>query len=133
MAIQGSAPNFSAKYFSSAISCFGKYFFSSVVSLHSIASFRTLLPARRSGQGYWLLPLPAARIAAQPFSQNLWMRSRSAFVPRDLVDMVLVEDEGFFKRSGWLSRGGFVSWGSGRRRRSEKENKGYTGFCKAER
>lgn len=81
MPIQLSAPNFCAKRLRSVISCCVKYFFAPFITLTSITIFLKPLLARRSGEGYLLLPEPATRMHTHLLCQNLWTNSLSASVP----------------------------------------------------
>ena len=85
MPIQLSAPKRDEKMRNCSISSCGKYFFCSLVILHSIATRRRALPARMSGAGYFELPEPATRMQLQPASLKSLTSSLSAFVPLALL------------------------------------------------
>jgi len=91
IAIHGSALNFLAYSSSSCTALFSRYWYSDAVALHSIASFRVWFPAMMSGTGYLIAPLPATLHAVHSFvPQNMWIISRSAFIPLLLWLMFLL-------------------------------------------
>src|SRR3989338_731634 len=77
---QPSAPNFCENSRNWPTSSSSKYFFWDLVILHSIATRRWEFPAKISGEGYCELPLPGARMQAQPASLKYLTSSLSPLV-----------------------------------------------------
>src|SRR3989344_11608 len=97
--IHPSAPNLSENVRNCSISSLKRYFLVSAVTLHSMATRRMAFPARISGEGYLLLPEPAARMQTQPFSLNTLTNSRSPFEPLALVFMKVRREKDYLSSS----------------------------------
>src|SRR3989344_3051142 len=89
---QGSAPKRLQKSFNCLISYSSRYCFFFFVDLHSIANLLVLLPAIKSGPGYFIEPEPALLMVAHPFAQNKCNNSLSAFEPFCLTDILNSSD-----------------------------------------
>ena len=92
IATQGSAQKREQNESNDSISTRGMYLDESLVVLHSMATVRLGVPAITSGQGCLIEPDPAARIAAQPASQNKETRSLSPRVPFAFLSFIVCEN-----------------------------------------